>query len=115
MQEVHHLLVLCYHLQHPSLYSAEALTRAKQQLMEFVEEGISPQQMRESLQQEVASNNRSYKIRGTPEHHGQYSIAPAWTMTIGDVVAAGHDSYYASVQQWARCILRTLRASENLS
>ena len=23
--EVHHLLVLCYHLQHPSLYSAEGL------------------------------------------------------------------------------------------
>lgn len=38
--EVHHLMVLCYHLQHPSLYSPEGLTEARKLLAEFVEREI---------------------------------------------------------------------------
>ena len=41
-QEVHHLTVLCYHLQRPSLYSPEGLAGAKGLLVDFVEGGLSP-------------------------------------------------------------------------
>ena len=33
---VHHLMVLCYHLQHPHLYSARTLTDAQGMLVDFV-------------------------------------------------------------------------------
>ena len=38
--EVHHLMVLCYHLQHPSLYSPAGLSEARRLLAEFVERGL---------------------------------------------------------------------------
>jgi hypothetical protein len=34
--DVHHLMVLCYHLQHPSLYTSDGLVMARQLLTEFV-------------------------------------------------------------------------------
>jgi len=43
---VHHLMVLCYHLQHPSLYSAEGLVAARQLLADFIESGLSPEAVR---------------------------------------------------------------------
>ncbi|MCA9912049.1 MAG: hypothetical protein KC496_01815, partial [Anaerolineae bacterium] len=101
LQEMHHLLVLCYHLQHPSLYSPEALEYAQWELAQFIEEGITPQQMLH----EIRRTMQDTKIKGTPEHHGKYAQPIAWEMFIGDVVAAGHTRYYASVQQWARSIL----------
>lgn len=110
MQEMHHLLVLCYHLQHPSYYSPEALEVAILQLKQFVEEGITPQKMLETMRDAVASDVREYQIKGTAEHHGHYAAPPNWTMTIGDVVAAGHENYYDSVRQWAHEILMALRS-----
>ena len=38
--EVHHLMVLCYHLQHPHLYSQEGLANAAGLLIDFVERGL---------------------------------------------------------------------------
>src|SRR5512145_2930017 len=38
--EVHHLMVLCYHLQHPSLYAPEGLEYAKGLLVDFIERGL---------------------------------------------------------------------------
>ncbi|MEJ2759840.1 MAG: DUF5946 family protein, partial [Anaerolineales bacterium] len=44
--QVHHLMVLCYHLQHPILYSTEGLVRAKKLLADFVERKFSPDEIR---------------------------------------------------------------------
>src|SRR3954470_24721062 len=44
--EVHHLMVLCYHLQHPSLYSPKGLAGAMHLLVEFVEHEASPAEVR---------------------------------------------------------------------
>ncbi|NLX56183.1 MAG: hypothetical protein GXY58_13825, partial [Planctomycetaceae bacterium] len=33
---VHHFLVLCYHMQHPSLYSPETLDMGKRMLADFL-------------------------------------------------------------------------------
>ena len=39
---VHHLMVLCYHLQHPHLYSPEMLLEARRMLADFVVGSVSP-------------------------------------------------------------------------
>jgi hypothetical protein len=41
LQDVHHPMVLCYHLQNPGLYSPEALAYAMRMLAAFVEEGVT--------------------------------------------------------------------------
>ena len=56
---VHHLMVLSYHLQHPSLYSPEALAFAQQQLIDFLEGGVTPQQMRRDMRDVVDSGKRT--------------------------------------------------------
>lgn len=112
--DVHHLLVLCYHLQHPSLYSPQALNGAKTMLVQFVEAGISPQAWRKKTGQQVDSGRRDYAIRGSAESHGSYQHPIQWTMTAADVIQAGIDHYYASVRRWAAATLESLRTSGNL-
>jgi len=112
--EVHHLLVLCYHLQHPSLYSPQFLNGAKEMLMQFVEHGVSPQEMRKQIQYVVYSGQRDFKIKGTQDVYGTYDRPVEWEMRIADVVSAGIEHYYASTKRWAESILTTLRESGNL-
>ncbi len=54
---VHHLTVLCYHLQHPSLYAPDGLEHATGLLIKFVDEGVDPRVLRVQMRDEV-------------EHHG---------------------------------------------
>ncbi len=112
---VHHLMVLCYHLQHPSLYAPDGLRYAKQLLVDFVEGGISPQEMRERSRDKVDSGKRSWKIKAKPGLIGSYAHPIHWQMTAADVVANGADSYCDSVRAWARLVLEDIRATENLS
>ncbi|MEZ4670484.1 MAG: DUF5946 family protein [Anaerolineae bacterium] len=112
--DVHHLMVLCYHLQHPSLYSSEGLKDAVRLLVEFVEVGLSPQQIRQRDSNKLDSGRRGFKVSGTSKIHGSYAYPVRWTMTAVHVVAAGRDHYYASVRQWALSVLGDLRASGNL-
>lgn len=111
---VHHLMVLCYFMQHPQRYSAEALTGAKWQLQAFLE-GMSPAEMRQALQKRgVASDKRKWKITGTPESYGQYRYPVVWSFTAADVVANGKGEYIESVQKWAQALYTDLAQSENL-
>ena len=52
---VHHLMVLCYHLQHPSLLSQAGLDTGVQLLRDFLENGLTPEQARREKRQEVDS------------------------------------------------------------
>jgi hypothetical protein len=79
--EVHHLTVLCYHIQHPSLYSPEGLIFAHQLLVDFVEKGVTPQKVRQQQRSNVASNQRRWKVTGTPTAHGSYNRPLPWPMT----------------------------------
>jgi hypothetical protein len=108
--EVHHLMVLCYHLQHPSLYSPEGLQEARRLLVEFVEKGVSPTEVRKSIRDRVDSSKRTWKIKATTTSHGSYQRAIAWPMTAADVVAGGPDNYCANVRAWAKSIDETLQA-----
>src|SRR5512133_3431095 len=87
--EVHHLMVLSYHLQHPSLYSPEGLKGAMQLLADFLERGIAPNEVRRRDRAAMDSGNRKFKITGTAQSHGAYAHPVQWTMTAADVVAGG--------------------------
>jgi hypothetical protein len=110
---VHHLMVLCYHLQHPSLLSPDGLQGQMRLLADFLEGGITPQEVRWRDRSALDSGNRKYKIKGTPAAHGSYDHPIEWPMTTPDVINAGVDSYCDSVRSWAQSVLQTLRASGN--
>ncbi len=106
--EVHHLMVLCYHLQHPSLYSAEGLAHGRALLADFVASGLTPQQARRRNRAKVASGNREWSITARPGNRGAYERPVAWAMTAADVVAGGADRYVDNVRAWAEAAHRNL-------
>jgi Family of unknown function (DUF5946) len=105
---VHHLMVLCYHLQHPRLYSPEMLPGARQMLKAFVVEGVTPKEMRRRMRVQVASNNRTWKISGDKEP-SSYARPIPWTMRAADVVAGGAEQYVESVTAWAQACHEALK------
>jgi len=111
---VHHLAVLSYHLQHPSLYSPAGLEYSLQLLVDFLEGGISPQQVREQRASEVDSSQRSWNIKGKPGAQAAYRHPVRWSLTAKDVVNAGANRYIDQVEVWGRAILADLRLSGNL-
>lgn len=105
---VHHLSVLCYYLQHPSLYSPEGLQAARRLLADFLVRSISPGEMRHQIKDQVDSGKRQAKITRRPGTQGAYPTPVHWTMMVGDVVAAGKENYIASVNNWAASVLKSL-------
>lgn len=77
--EVHHLMVLCYYLQHPSLYSPEGLEAGMRLLVDFVEGNLSPQEARRRMQGKVSSRRRRrWKLVATPQTSGAYPYPVRW-------------------------------------
>ncbi len=113
--EVHFLMVLCYNLQHPSLYSPDGLRAATHLLADFVERGVTPQEVRRQNRARVASGTRTWKITETPASHGSYDAPIPWMLTAADVIAGGADNYCESVRTWARAVYEALKTSGNLS
>ena len=111
---VHHLMVLTYHLQHPGLYSPDALKHSMGLLVDFVARGVTPQQVRQRDRDKVDSGKRTFRIKGTPESHGTYDHPVAWTMTAADVVAGGVEHYVENVRTWAQSVYDDLARSGNL-
>lgn len=111
---VHHLMVLSYHLQHPSLYSQRGLEWGIKQLLMYLIEEISPEEMRKKMQAEVNSTNRNWNFRGTNDSRGSYRNPIDWEMTAADVVLAGPAEYRESVRTWAQSILSTFESTDNL-
>jgi len=109
--QVHHLMVLCFHLQHPSLYSPEGLDYARQLLVEFLEHGAIPEEVRRKHSLDGDSSRRKWKIKGAGDARGTYDHAMRWTMTAADVVAGGVDNYCYNVRHWAISIQDTLTAN----
>ena len=112
---VHHLMVLCYHLQHPSLYSPEGLTTSKRLLEGFLEQGLTTEEARQRNRVALDSGTRSFKIKGTSTAHGVYDHLIEWTLTAADVTAGGADHYCDNVYAWARSVYDALVASGNLA
>jgi hypothetical protein len=106
---VHHLTVVCYHIQHPSLYSPEGLRGAIRLLAGFLDGGITPQEVRRRDSQKLDSGVRKFKIKGTPASHGIYPTPVHWTMTAADVIAGEPARYDQNVKKWARSVLDALK------
>lgn len=111
---VHHLLVLCYHLQHPSLYSPDGLDYSRQLLVDFLEHGLSTQEVRQNSRDQVSSTNRKWKVTGRPGSQGEYKYPVHWKMTAKDVVSGGAEHYVDNVRKWAEMTLEDLRESGNM-
>ena len=112
---VHHLMVLCYHLQHPSLYSPEGLRGAIRLLDDFVVRGLTPEQVRKRDRATVNSHERTWKIKGTPASHGVYDRPVHWTMTAANVIEKGESNYCDSMRAWARSMHDALKSAGMLT
>jgi predicted nucleic acid-binding Zn ribbon protein len=112
--DVHHLMVLCYHIQHPSLYSPGGLHGATELLGQFLEQRLSPGQVRRRIRRKVDSGKRSGPITARPGAQGAYAHPVAWRMTAAQVVEGGANAYCDNVRAWAESTLATLKASGNL-
>lgn len=108
---VHHLMVLCCHVQHPSLYSPDGLRLGLDLLAQFVDEGVAPQEVRHRNRQNVASKKRAFKITGTPQAQGAYDRAVGWTMTAATVTVGGGENYVENVRHWAQSMRDALNSS----
>ena len=111
---VHHLMVLCYHIQHPSLYSPEGLDYGLRLLVEFLEAGLTPAAAVRRSRQALDSSQRSWRLTASAGKHGAYAHPVKWTTRAADVVAAGPQSYLSSIRTWAASILADLRMAGNL-
>lgn len=112
--KVHHLTVLSYNLQHPSVYSPKGLEDAKESLVEFLKNPGSFHEHDKRNRERLGSDVRDWKIAGTPESHGEYSPTPVWTMRAADVVRGGLDAYIENVTKWAGSVRDSLMESGNL-
>lgn len=113
--EVHHLTVLCYHIQHPSLYSPGGLHGATELLAQFLEQRLSTEEVRRRIRRQVDSGKRSGPITARPGAEGAYAHPVAWPMTAAQVVAGGAAAYCDNVRAWAESTLAALKASGNLA
>jgi len=112
--KVHHLTVLSYNLQHPSVYSQKGLENGISSLQKFILHPDSFKEHDESNRKELASDVRDWKITGTPENHAEYPIKPNWTVLPSDVVRGGLDLYVENVKKWSKSVLESLKYSGNL-
>ncbi len=113
--QVHNLTVLCYYLQHPSLYSPEGLEYAKGLLVDFVDKGLSTQEVRRQNRDRVSSSVRQFKVTATPQSFGVYVHPVHWSLTAADVTAGSVDTYCEKVRAWAASLLEELKRSGNIS
>ena len=111
---VHHLTVLCYNLQHPSNYSKRGLEDAKNFLKEFVVKKASFEEHDRRNRKRLSSSVRDWKISGTPEDHGGYTVIPQWSIRTPDVTIGGKEGYEARVEKWAESVYKDLEGSGNL-
>lgn len=111
---VHHLMVLCFYLQHPALYSKEGLVHARQLLKDFILEGFTPSQVRKERRSQLSSDNRKWKLKGDQDNRGSYNKPMVWKMTAHDVVQGGIEKYIASVTAWAEKTCEVLQENENV-
>ncbi len=106
--QIHHLTVLAYGLQHPSMYSRKGLEDAKASLKAFLTDPAGFAEHDRQNRQRLGSDVRDWKITGTPEDHGEYIPVPAWKMTAAEVVREGLPFYVENVKKWAESVLEII-------
>jgi hypothetical protein len=105
--KVHHLMVMCYMLQH-NRYSDEAAALVVDGLEACVKRGMSPSELRVKNAKMADSSVRRWKVIGstTLTRHIR------WPITILDINSVEPDAYCATVNEWTRTTLDAIRARQ---
>lgn len=111
---VHHLTVLCYHLQHPSHYSPDGLKHAVKILKKVIEKNLSGEKLYQIESDTYSSSQRNWRVTGVETNYGKYRLGINWTTTVAEVVKNGVTEYPDHVEQWARTIYDDLKKAGEL-
>jgi hypothetical protein len=98
---VHHLTVACYMLQH-NAYSREGWLSTRELLVQFIQEGRTPAEVRAQNRRKLDSQQRKWSIT-KGERTSMESML--WTRTIADVRLDTPEHYCADVELWAKSLL----------
>jgi hypothetical protein len=74
-------------------------------MVEFVEGGTSPAEVRRRNRARHHSSQRKWKVAGTPGRDGSYARPIEWSMTVAGVVADSADHDRDNAQAWTRAML----------
>jgi hypothetical protein len=105
---VHHLTVPCYMLQHNG-YSREGWLEARKMVTLFVEEAVTPAEMRKRNRARLNSRQRDWSITKGPKL-AEFDMI-AWSRTIADVRLDDPQTYCADVERWAESVLADAEAA----
>jgi hypothetical protein len=99
---VHHLTVICYMLQHNG-YSRDGWFEARHILARFVQDRVTPAEVRQENRSRSESGFRTWSIN-KGEKLSELD-GPLWTRTIADIRFDNPKVYCADVILWARSVL----------
>jgi hypothetical protein len=87
-------------LQHPSQLSSKGWEVIREQLRQFLDEGLRPAEARARVRKNVAFQKRAWSLKKGP----RLELPPgfAWTQTIMSVDDATRAQYRQDIEQWAR-------------
>ncbi len=111
MGNTHLLTVLCYNLQHPSLYSREGLKYATGVLMDTVAKELVTDADKAARTPVTIT---ALTIGASAHNTAAYTSPVVWTRTVADIVAAGPSGYSDRVRAWGVSIFTALKESGNL-
>jgi hypothetical protein len=97
---VHHFTVTCYNLQHPSVFTPEALELMEKGLRELLAGDLQPADLRAAMGRAFGGNQKVLRKEPAPARLRR------WRRTTADMVLnQGPDAFVESVRQWARSIV----------
>ncbi len=104
---VHHLMVMCYMLQH-NRYSDEAAWMVVAGLEACLDRGVSPSELLRQNRRVTDSRVRQWKVTGSTT----FTRHIEWPLTIMDVSSVDADAYCEKVTEWAHSVLETIRTRQ---
>lgn len=103
---VHHLTVTCYMLQH-NAYSRQVWLEARKMLAQFIQEGVTPAEMRNRIRSKFDSAKRAKRPwRVTKGAKLAEFDSIVWSRTIADVRLDDAGTYCSDVKLWAISVLQ---------
>jgi hypothetical protein len=99
---VHHLSVLCYMLQHNN-YSKKGWLFAREVLVHFIYNNLTPDQIRKQNHHILDSRNRKWNLNSTQKLTEVEGIK--WSFTLGNVRHNVAEEYCEDIKHWAKNIL----------
>jgi len=99
---VHHLSVPTWMLQHNE-YSRRGWLEVRRLLVDFVNEGLTPDGARRRQQSAFSDSRKGWSITRGPKLDKVEAVA--WTTTVADVQSDTAEHYVEDVRRWASTVL----------